>query len=141
MLGTEPYPLFLDLHPDWRTLAFTVIVASLTCILFELIPALQATRSRPGEAMKTSGRTLSTNRQSFGLRQLLVIAQVSLSLVLVISALLFSGSLRKLLSVDAGFQQNGILITSLDFSRSKIPADRRNAFKRNVIEKIRALPV
>jgi putative ABC transport system permease protein len=140
MLGTERYPLFLDLDPDWRTLAWTVIVASLTCILFELTPALQATRSRPGEAMKTSGRTLSTNRQTFGLRQLLVIAQVSLSLVLVISALLFSGSLRKLLSVDTGFQQNGILITSLDFSRPKIPVDRRTAFKRNVIEKIRALP-
>src|SRR5881628_3846798 len=129
MLGTEGNPLFLDLDPDRRMLAFTAGLASLTCLLFGLMPALRATRIPAGDSMKTSSRGLTASRERFGLRQALVVSQVALSLVLLVSALLFSGSLRNLLAVDAGFQQNGVLITELDFSRMKIPTERRGAFK------------
>jgi putative ABC transport system permease protein len=140
LLGTQGDTLFLNLEPDWRMLGFTVMVASLTCLLFGLTPAFQSTRTGAAEAMKTSGRTLSTSRERFGLRQLLVVAQVSLSLVLLVSALLFSASLRNLLGVDAGFQQNGILIVDLDLSRLRVPVGQRIAFKRGLLEKIRAVP-
>ncbi len=140
LLGTQGNPLFLDLEPDRRVLAFAVALASLTCILFGLTPGLRATRSSPADAMKMGSRGLTASRERFGLRQALVISQVALSLVLLVGALLFSGSLRNLLAVDAGFQQNGLLITSLDFSRLKIPFGRRVAFKRDVLERIRALP-
>jgi putative ABC transport system permease protein len=140
LLGTQGNPLFLDLHPDGRMLAFTAVVASLTCILFGLTPALRATRTAASDAIRTSGRTLSTSRERFGLRQVLVVSQVALSLVLLVSALLFSGSLRNLLAVDAGFQHRGVLIASIDFSRSKIPSERRIAFKHDLLERIRALP-
>jgi predicted permease len=140
LLGTQGNPLFLDLHPDGRMLAFTAAIASLTCILFGLTPALRATRTAASDAIRTSGRTLSTSRERFGLRQVLVVSQVALSLVLLVSALLFSGSLRNLLAVDAGFLQRGVLIASIDFSRSKIPSERRIAFKHDLLERIRALP-
>jgi putative ABC transport system permease protein len=140
-LGTQGNPLFLDLRTDWRILAFAVMVAGLTCILFGLTPAFQATRTAPGEAMKTSSRTLGRSRNGFGLRQFLVVSQVALSLVLLDGALLFSRTLSNLLAVDAGFQQNGVLITELDlFRRLKIPPARRIAFKRDLLERIRALP-
>jgi predicted permease len=132
--------LFLDLRPDWRMLAFTVSVASLTCILFGVAPAFQATRTAAAEALKAGGRTLSATRQRFGLRQCLVVAQVSLSLVLIVSALLFSGSLRNLMEVDAGFRQNGILVAAIDLSRLQIPAGRRVEFKRNLLERVRSVP-
>ena len=77
--------------------------------------------------MKTGGRSLTSSRERFGLRQLLVVSQVALSMVLLVSALLFSGSLRKLLAVDAGFRQNGILIVDLDFRRLKVPVAQRTA--------------
>jgi len=140
MLGTEGNPLFLDLDPDPRMLTFTAGLASLTCLLFGLMPALRATRISPGDAMKTSSRSLTASRELFGLRQALVVSQVALSLVLLVGALLFSGSLRNLLAVDAGFQQNGVLIAEVDFSRFEIPSERRGAFKRDLLERIRALP-
>ncbi len=140
LLSTKDDPLFLDLRPDWQMLVFTIAVAGLTCILFGLTPALQATNTTASEAMKTGSRTLFVSRGRFGLRQVLVVSQVALSLVLVVSALLFSGSLRNLLAVDAGFRQNGILIANIDFSRLNIPVEQRIAFRRNLLQRIRALP-
>jgi predicted permease len=140
LLGTQGSDLFLDMRPDWRMLAFTVGVATLTCILFGVMPAFQATRAEAAEALKAGGRTLSTTRQRFGLRQFLVVAQVSLSLVLIVTALLFSGSLRNLMEVDAGFRQNGILVADIDLSRLQIPAGRRVEFKRNLLERVRSVP-
>jgi predicted permease len=90
--------------------------------------------------MKGSGRSLSTSRERLELRQLLVVAQVALSLVLLVGALLFSGSLRNLLSVDAGFQHSGVLITNLDFSRLKLSPSRRTAFRLELLQRIRAVP-
>jgi putative ABC transport system permease protein len=140
MLGTASDSPFLDLQPDGGVFAFAAGIAGLTCILFGLIPALRATHRAPADVMKTGGRSLSASRERFGLRQTLVVSQVALSMVLLVSALLFSGSLRKLLAVDAGFRQNGILIVNLDFARLKIPVGRRVAFKQEMLQRIQALP-
>jgi putative ABC transport system permease protein len=140
LLGTKGNPLFLNLEPDVRILAFTAGLAGLTCMLFGLTPALRASSIAPGDAMKAGGRALSAGRERIDLRQVLVVSQVALSLALLVGALLFSGSLRNLLAVDAGFQRNGVVITNLDFSRLKIPSDRRVAFKRDLLHRIRSLP-
>ncbi len=139
LLTTQGDPLFLDLEPNRRVFAFAVALASLTCIFFGLAPALRATRTPLADAMKTSGRGLTPTRGRFGLRQALVISQVALSLVLLVGALLFSGSLRNLLAADTGFRQDGLLITNLDFFRLKMPRERRLAFKRDLLERIRSL--
>ena len=116
MLGTQGNTLFLNLEPDRLVFAFAAALATLTCILFGLIPALRTTRTSPAGAMKTSSRGLTASRERFGLRQALVVSQVAISFVLLVGALLFSGSLRNLLTVDAGFRQDGLLVTSVDFS-------------------------
>ena len=140
-LGTQGDPLFLDLKPDWRLLAFALGLASLTCILFGLVPALRASRVSPSEAFKSAGRNVTASRKRFGFRQGLVVSQVALSLVLVVGALLFSGSLRNLLAVDAGFLQKGVVIADLDlFRRLNVPYPGRVTFKQDLLQKIRALP-
>jgi len=140
-LGTAGDAPFLDLKLDWRLLAFTFGLASLTCILFGLAPALRASRVSPSEAFKTAGRTATASRKRFGFRQGLVVSQVALSLVLVVGALLFSGSLRNLLAVDAGFSQKGVVVAGLDlFRRLNVPYAGRVAFKQDLLQKIRALP-
>ncbi|HKW32369.1 MAG TPA: ABC transporter permease [Candidatus Acidoferrum sp.] len=140
-LGTEGDPLFLDLKLDWRLLTFTFGLASLTCILFGLVPALRASRISPAEAFKTASRTATASRKRFGFRQGLVVSQVALSLVLVVGALLFSGSLRNLLAVDTGFSQKGVVITELDlFRRLNVPYAGRVAFKQDLLQKVRGLP-
>ena len=140
MLATRGNPVSLDLALDRSVLAFTIGVAILTCVLFGLTPAWRATRIAATDAMRSKGRGVAGNRERFGVRQILVMSQVALSLVLVVGALLFSGSLRKLLAVDAGFQQNGVLLANIDFKRVPIPADRRMAFKQQLLDKLRATP-
>jgi len=139
-LSTSGNTVFLDLAPDWRVLGFTAGIAVLTCLLFGLTPALRATRVEPGAAMNASGRGLTAGRERFSLRRALVVVQVALSLVLVASALLFSRSLNKLLTIDAGFQQEGVLITRAGFERLNLPPERRLPFRREVLEKIKAIP-
>jgi putative ABC transport system permease protein len=140
MISTQSDTMFLNLAPDYRVLGFTAALAVLTCILFGLAPALRATKSSPASAMRASGRGLTANRERFGLRRILVVTQVALSLVLLVGALLFVGSLRNLLTVDAGFRQNGILVANLSFGALNLPIGNRIEYRRQLVEKIRAIP-
>src|SRR6185295_9774272 len=98
-------------------LGFAAGLAVLTCLLFGLAPAIRATRMEPGAVMKTAGHGMTAGRERFSLRRALVVVQVALSLVLLAGALLFSRSLGKLLTVDAGFRQEGILTARVSFQR------------------------
>jgi len=140
LISTERDAVFLDLSTDYLMLAFTAALAVVTCILFGLAPALRATRMSPSSSMRAGGRGLTASRERFGLRRALVVAQVALSLVLLVAALLFSGSLRNLMNLDAGFKQDGILIANLGFESLKIPKDRRMEYRRQLVDKIRAIP-
>lgn len=134
-LSTGSNEVFLNLNPDWRVFAFTAGVAGAATVLFGLMPALRATRIAPGEAMKAGGRGLTADRQRFGLRRGLVISQVAFSLALIVVALLFTRSLRNLLTVDLGFQRTGILVTNLDFTQLHLAA-RHLTFKQELLERI-----
>jgi predicted permease len=139
-LSTKGDQIFVDLHTDWLVFGFTAGMAILTCVLFGLTPALRATRVAPIEAMKAGGRGLTAGRERFSLRRALVVTQVALSLVLVVGALLFSRSLAKLLAADVGFRQEGVLIAQVDSSRLNLPNESRLAFKRDLLERVRAVP-
>lgn len=131
---------FLDLYPDWRVLGFTTGLAVLTCILFGLMPAIRASRTSPGEAMKATGRSLTSTRERFGVRRALVVSQVALSLVLVVGALLFVRTLRNLLTLDAGFQQDHILFTDVDLTPARLKPEQRIAYQQELLERVRAIP-
>jgi len=137
-LTTADNPLFLELRPDWRVLAFTAGTAILTCILFGLYPALRATRTAPAAAMKASGRGITGSREKFGLRRALVVGQVAMSVVLLVGALLFVRSLRNLLTLDAGFREDGLLITGVDLSRPHYSDARRAVLYRELLQRLRA---
>lgn len=139
-LSTGANPVFLDLTPDWRVLAFAIGLALLTCVLFGLAPAIRATRMEAGVVMKTAGRGITASRSRFTMRRALVVAQVALSLVLVAGALLFSRSLGKLLTVDTGFQREGVLAARVNFRRLNLTPDRIPVFKNELLERIRAIP-
>src|SRR4029079_1796349 len=91
-LRTRSNPVFLDVQLDYRVLLFTMIIAFLTCLLFGLTPALRASQAEQGAALKNSPRGSIGGRHHFLLRRILVTTQVTLSLILVISALLFTRS-------------------------------------------------
>jgi predicted permease len=139
-LSSEANPLFVDLRPDARVLGFTALLALLTCVVFGLAPALRATHVAPGAAMKSGGRGITAGRERFGLRRLLVVTQMALSLVLVVGALLFVGTLRNLLLADAGFDPDGILVADVDFQRAGVSKGAVPAMKVAMLGAVAAIP-
>ena len=139
-LSSPNNPVFVGLELDLRVLVFTAGVAVGTCLLFGLLPALRATRISPASAMRAGGRGLTEGRERFGLRRVLVVAQVSLSLVLLVGALLFVRSLEKLLAVDAGFRAEGITAVNLDLRPAHYAKDRLPLAYREVLDRLRAAP-
>jgi predicted permease len=139
-IGTANNVVFLDVTPDLRVLGFAAGVAALTCVFFGLTPALKATRINPGAAMKAAGRGLTAGRERFSLRRALVVAQVALSVVLVAAALLFSRSLNRLLTLDAGFKQDNLLISQVGFNRLNIQPAQRLQFRSDLLARIKSVP-
>jgi putative ABC transport system permease protein len=131
--------VFLELGFDWRMLGFTAALATLTCILFGLAPALQGSQAAPIEAMKAGGR-MQDSGGGLRFRRTLVVVQVALSLVLLFSALLFTRSLGKLLNVDTGFQQEHLVAMGVDFSALKLPMKQRITYKGELLERMRSVP-
>jgi predicted permease len=140
MMSTEVTPLFVALEMDWRVFGFTAVVAILTCVLFGLTPAMRATRVTPAEAMKSSGRGMTASREGVSLRRVLVVSQVALSFVLLVGALLFTRSLYNLMTLDAGFAQDGILQTDINLATLNLPSERRFAVKLELLDRLRAMP-
>jgi len=139
-ISTPNNPIFLDMPTDWRVLGFAAGLAILTTVLFGLAPAVRSGNIPPGAVLKTGGRGMTAGRERFRLQRILVTSQVALSLVLLAGALLFARSLRNLMTRDPGFQQNGVLVANVDFTRLNLPAAQREPFTRDLLERIRAIP-
>src|SRR5215467_5010283 len=139
-ISTPNNPIFLDMPTDWRVLGFAAGLAILTTILFGLVPAVRAGSVSAGSVLKTGGRGMTAARERFRLQRILVASQVALSLVLLAGALLFARSLQNLVTRDTGFQQDGVLIANIDFTRLNLPEVRRDSFVRDLLDRIRAVP-
>jgi predicted permease len=139
-ISTADYQILLDLSMDWRLLAFTTALAVLTTILFGLAPAIRATRAEPAALLQSGSRGSSAYTERFGLRRILVVSQVALSIVLLMGALLFARSLRNLTTLDTGFKQTGILVTSVDFERLGVPEERHIEYNRDIVQRVQAIP-
>jgi predicted permease len=138
-ISTKDDPLFMSLGTDWRVLGFTAGLAVLTCVLFGLAPALRATSVSPGLALKEGSAGLSKGRSGFGLRRVLVVSQIALSLTLLVGALLFARSMNNLANVDAGFQRDGILVTDIDFTTLNLPNPERVQFANELLKRVRSI--
>ncbi len=139
-ISTPNNQVFLDMPTDWRVLGFAAALAVLTTILFGLAPALRAGNTPPGSVLKSGGRGMTAGRERFRLQRMLVASQVALSLVLLAGALLFARSLRNLMTRNPGFQENGVLVAYVDYTRLNVPVVQRDDFARNLLDHIRAIP-
>ncbi|MFL6207330.1 MAG: ABC transporter permease [Pyrinomonadaceae bacterium] len=99
---------------DWRVFGFTLAVSLATGVLFGLAPALLATRTNLNEALKEGGRTGTTGGGRGRMRAALMVAEIALSLVLLIGAGLMVRSFMRLLDVHTGF--NGQNVLSMEIS-------------------------
>jgi predicted permease len=135
-LETKGNRLDLNLALDWRMLAFTAALTSLTCVLLSVAPALRAGRAQPAAAIKAGARGLTTDRRRFGFQRLLVVVQVSVSLVLVAGAFLFVGSFRRLVTMDTGFRAQGVLQATFELGKQNL----EETVQRQLLAEVRATP-
>jgi predicted permease len=138
--STEGAEANLQMVSDWRVLLFSAGVAVFTCVVFGISPALRATSAEPIFAMKAGGRGTTGGRERFSLQRFLVVTQVSVSLVLLVGALLFVRSFRNLMTFDPGMRESGITEAFLGFWQSNLPKERWADFQRELLEEVRSVP-
>jgi predicted permease len=125
---------------DWRVLLFAASVAVSTCLIFGVVPALRSVSAQPVTAMKSGGRGMSGGRERFSAQRFLVVAQISVSLVLLVGALLFVRSFRSLMNLDTGMREKGITLAFFGFNDLHLPKDRLPEFKRDLLNEVRSVP-
>jgi predicted permease len=129
----------LEPRLDWRVLAFTLALSLLTGIVFRSAPAWRATQVDLTPALKDSGRGSSAASRSW-LSRGLVVAQVALSLLLLIGAGLFVRTLLNLQRVDLGFNTKNLLIFNIVPGLSGYKDERLKPLYDRLTEKLDALP-
>jgi predicted permease len=139
-LTTGDDSTFVDLSGDLHVFGFVALLAVLTCLTFALAPVFHAVRVELGEILKSGSRGVTSGRRRMGFRRALVVSQISVSLVLVMGALLFVRSLRNLESLNPGFQPRGIVIADLYFSQLQLTPERAASFRLELIRRVRATP-
>jgi cell division protein FtsX len=129
----------LDSRLDLRVLGFAVGLSLLTGIVFGLAPALIASRPDLVPALKDEMALPGKRRRRLNLRKVLVMAQVALSLVVLVGAGLCIRSLRNLQSIDTGFETSKVLTMSVDVGLSGYSNDRGMQFYSRLADRVRAL--
>jgi len=137
MMSRGRAPIVLDVAPNAHTLAFAAAVTIVTAALFGLLPALGASRTDVQPRLKSSVSGADVTRNIWG--RAMVAAQVALLVLLLTSAGLFTRTLQKLRSVDAGFRQDQVLVVSLSTGRA-YSEDRKRALQEELYARFGALP-
>src|SRR5215213_4961613 len=131
----------VDLSIDWNVLVFTLGVTILTGVLFGLVPALQATRLNLLPSLKDDAGAQGRRLRRLGLRDVLVISQLAMSLVLLISAALFVRSLQRAVTFDPGFAARNLIFASIEPRPTKLKNQQQiHLFYQETLERIRTLP-
>jgi putative ABC transport system permease protein len=124
-----------------QVLLFSLGVSLLTGILFGLAPALRSSRPDLVEALKDSSRGAGTSERSGRLHGLLVVAEVALSVILLVTAALTIRSFVALQQVDVGFQPDRTLLVGVPLPPSRYATlEQRNLFGRALLERVKPLP-
>ena len=132
------FPIDLAVRLDGRALLFTVALSLVTGLLFGLAPALHASRPALASVLRDEAGSVAGRRGR--LRHGLVVAQVALSMVLLVGAGLFLRSLRQAQAFDPGFRPDGVLLASFDLFAAGYDEARGVAFQERLLERVGALP-
>jgi putative ABC transport system permease protein len=139
-VSTQQNQVFLDLKMDGRVLAFTIAIAVLCGLLFGILPALRGTRVDVMSAMKEGQSQAAGGRSHSSAARWIVAAQVALSLILVVEAGLFIRVFTNLMTLDAGFDRNNVLMVETNIHNAGLPESARIPLYGQMLAKLRALP-
>ncbi len=132
----------LNLAPDWRVLGFTLAVTFMTALLFGLAPARRAAAVDAGPALKsaTPGPAERVRNRPYSAGKLLVIGQVSASLILLVAAGLFVHTLARLSKVSLGYNPEHLLLFRVDASAAGYPGKKITLLCRGLLGRLAAIP-
>jgi putative ABC transport system permease protein len=136
----DSIPTTADIKLDGYVLGFTLLVSLLTGIVFGLAPALQASRPDMNESLKEGGRSGTSGRGRQRVRNLLVISEVALSLILLVGAGLLVRSFTRLRETEIGFNPQNLLTMQLSLRVGKDEGYRVTNFLKQVEQRVKALP-
>ena len=139
-LPFEAAPRVLSTEPDLRVALFALALSLATSMLFGLAPAFQSTRTDVAPTLKDESTSVMGGSAPFRFRKGLVVAQIALSLLLLIGAGLFTRSLMNLRQLDPGFQPDRLLAFSVDPSLNGYDLTRRFAVFEQIRDEVAAEP-
>ena len=134
-------PRITEIHLDARSLAFTFAISLLTGVLFGLFPALRASTPDLEESLREGSQRQSASRAHNRLRNLLVVSEIALSLLLLIVSGLLIKSFVRLNNVDLGFDQSNLLTMEIALPGAKYKDGQSQvAFFQQAVENLKSLP-
>ena len=128
----------VDISPDGRVLAFTAVLSIMTAVVFGLAPAIRASKVDLVSSLKDG--TPSSGRRRSRLQGCLVVAQVALSLVLLIGAGLAVRTMRHAMTLDRGFDSDNLVLMSMDLTIRGYSESQGRSFYEELIRRVDALP-
>ena len=139
MASSGPEPLPLDVAPNLRVLGFTLLALLFSVLIFGTAPALRAVRIELNSSLKSGKGSVAAGSRSL-LGKVLVVAQVALSLLLLIGAGLFVRTLINLQNMPTGFNQQNVMLFELDTTLTGFKEPQLARLLREVEEKVEAVP-
>ncbi len=114
-MASDPMqPATIAVAPNFRVLLFTLLLTCFTALLFGMAPALRATRLNLTSSLKEGRGTTTSTSSRISLARILIVSQITISLILLVAAGLFVRSLVNLTNVDTGFNKQNVLVFQID---------------------------
>jgi predicted permease len=132
-------PVDFSIALDYRVMLFSMALAALTGVTFGLVPALRATRPNLTGALKDERASIGPWRR-FGLRNILVVAQVAICMVLLLCSGLFLRSLQSAGNIDTGMAHRNVLMLAFDPSLNRYSPDDTRRIVDDILTRTRVLP-
>jgi len=139
-LGAGTIPRLATLTLDIRLLAFSLIVATVSAVVFGLAPALRVSRTTPGDVLRDRSRATTGGAEQLRLREWLVVSQVALAFVLLIGAGLLLSSFERIQRVDLGVKPDGVLTFELHLPGARYDSTARARLYEQAAAQVASLP-
>ena len=140
LLPPTPFPITLNPQPDWRVLIFSFVVAVLSGVIFGLAPALQMARWNLNQGLRERASTGGGAVTRLNLRSLLVVAQIAVSLLLLIGSGLFLKSFYEAQAINPGFRTDNLDLVTINPVLARYDTDRALQVVRAILDQIRHDP-
>lgn len=139
-LGKDDIPRAVHVGIDWRVLGFTLGLSLLTGLLFGLAPAFHSSKSELVESLKEGGRGTSEGARRNRVRNVLVVAELAIAVVLLVGAGLLIQSLWRLRNVNSGLETQNVLTFNVGLPEIKYNSERQSQFFVDLKGRLESLP-